>query len=490
MNLALSFAAQLLHIALTLAAAPTLVGIIHWIEARLTGRVGPPPLQPWRDLSRLLRKEPVLAESASDVTITAPLISAAAIAIAAALVPSFALGMSLAPFADLLVIIGLLALSRGALALANMDAGTALGGMTASREMNLASLTEPALLLVVFVLALLAGSSNLDLIAAMQQESATDWRTPVVLAAAATLLVAFVNNSPRTTPLEFSGRDLALIEATDALRLLLWFNLIGAIFLPFGMAPSSASPLAWLVGLASWLTRTLLLAVAAAVVPIAVGRLRMTRIAQILGVAILLGLLAVAYLFAGMGYSMTSAASLAAASALALSLALLCASRLGSAVFICAVQTLLTAIALAGLHWQPALIALVAFALNGVVLPLALLQVMQRSTMAPVMTARNGVVGFWLATLVLLAITIAAFTQIRPPSSTDALVLGSSIVLLGVLLIAQRSHPLAPTLGLLSSQNGLLLVVSAAPDLPLSARLVVILPLVPGLILTNAWLRP
>lgn len=187
---------------------------------------------------------------------------------------------------------------------------------------------------------------------------------------------------------------------------------------------------------------------------------------------------------------MTSAASLAGAFALALSLALLCASRLGSALFICAMQALLAASALAGLRWQPAAIALIAFALNGIALPLMLLRVMHRSAMAPVMTTRNNPIGFWLATLVLLAITIAAFTQSRPPASTDALVLGSSIVLLGLLLIAQRSHPLAATLGMLSSQNGLLLVASATPDLPLSARLVVILPLLPGLILANAWLRP
>lgn len=300
MNLLFGFVAQLLHIALTLAAAPTLIGIMRWIEARLTGHVGPAIVQPWRDLHRLLRKESVLAESASDITATAPLISAAAIAIAAVLVPSFALGMSFAPFADLLVIIGLLTLSRGSLALAAMDAGTAPGGMTASRMMNLACLTEPALLLVVFVLALLAGSSNLDLIAAMQQESATDWRTAVVLAFAATLLVAFADGGWRATLTEFSGRDLALIEATDALRLLLWFNLIGAMFLPFGMAPSGTGPLVWLVGLASWLVRTLLFALAAAVVPVVVGRLRMMRVAQLLGVAILLGLLAIAYLFAGM----------------------------------------------------------------------------------------------------------------------------------------------------------------------------------------------
>ena len=78
--------------------------------------------------------------------------------------------MTLAPFADLLVIAGLLAVARCSIALAGMDAGTALGGMGASRTMAVACLSEPALVLAIFALGLLAGSSNLDVIAAMQQE--------------------------------------------------------------------------------------------------------------------------------------------------------------------------------------------------------------------------------------------------------------------------------------------------------------------------------
>lgn len=186
---------------------------------------------------------------------------------------------------------------------------------------------------------------------------------------------------------------------------------------------------------------------------------------------------------------MTGAAALAAALALALSIALLCARRIGTAAIICAIQALLSAAALAALRWQPAATALVAFALNGIALPLALLRVVHRPAMSPVIATRNGAVGFWLAVLMLSTLVVAAFTQARPSPASDSLVLGSSIVLLGLLLVAQRSHPLAPVLGLLSSQNGLLLVAGATPDLPLSARLVVILPLVPGLILANAWLR-
>jgi formate hydrogenlyase subunit 4 len=303
MNLVTGFAAQLLHIALMLAAAPTLVGAVRWIEARLAGRTGPPVLQPWRDLQRLLRKELVVAESASTVSAAAPLVSAAAVAVAAALVPSFALGMTFAPFDDLVVIAGLLALARISLALGGTDAGTAQGGIDASRTMTLASLSEPALLLVVFVLALLAGSTNLDLIAAMQQESGAGWRASVSLAFAATLLVSFVDGAmrPRALLQEFSGRDLGLLEGTDALRLLLWLNLIGAMFLPFAMAPSGAGPAAWLAGFAGWLGRTLVFAVVLAVVPAFIGRIRLMRAAHMLGVAILLSLLALAYLLAGTG---------------------------------------------------------------------------------------------------------------------------------------------------------------------------------------------
>ena len=294
--------AQLLHIALMASAAPTLIGLHRWMQARLAGRVGASPLQPWRDLVRLLRKQTVLAESASNVTIDAPVVCAAATAVAACLVPSFTLGMTLAPFADLLLIAGLLMAARASLALAAMDAGTATGGMAASRTMLLGCLAEPALLLVLFVLALLAGSLDLDVIAAMQLENGVDWRIGVGLALAATLLVALIDAMRREAlALDLGGRDLALIEAADALRLLVWFNLIGAMFLPFGMARSDAGPVAWAAGIITWLARTLLLAAALALLHAGLGRIGLVRAARVLGVAVLLGLLAAVFLLADMG---------------------------------------------------------------------------------------------------------------------------------------------------------------------------------------------
>jgi formate hydrogenlyase subunit 4 len=183
-----------------------------------------------------------------------------------------------------------------------MDAGTALGGVGASREMLLASLTEPALLLVLFALALLAGSLNLDLIAATQMENGADWRIGMAIALAATVLVALADTMRhQVLASDLTGRGLALTEVTDALRLLVWFNLIGAMFVPFGMARSGAGPSAWAVGIIAWLARTLLFAALLALLHAVHGRINLPRAAQMLGVAALLGLLAVVFLFADMG---------------------------------------------------------------------------------------------------------------------------------------------------------------------------------------------
>jgi formate hydrogenlyase subunit 4 len=303
MNLLAGFIAQVLHLALIAVAVPAITGAASWLQARLAGRRGPPFLQPWHDLRRLLRKQVVVAESASPVTEAGPTVCLAGIAVAASLVPSFSLGMIFAPFADLVVIAGLLSVARAALALAAMDAGVALGGVGASRVMLLGCGSEAALLLAVFVLALLASSSNIDAIAATLRDSETVWPTGALLATAAVVLVALIDGDMlrrETTALELAGIDLALIEIAGGLRLLVWFNLIGAVLLPFGMADADAGPVSWLIGLASWLVRTALFTAATATLRAAHGRLRLSRALGMVGVAMLLGLLGMIVLLARM----------------------------------------------------------------------------------------------------------------------------------------------------------------------------------------------
>jgi len=291
----------LVHIGLVLLAAPTLAGIIAWCEARLVGRAGPPVLQPWRDLRRLLRKQSILSDAASAITDLAPAACLAATAVAACLIPSFSLRTSLAPFEDLVVVAGLLAASRVALALIAMDAGTSAEGMGASRTMALACLAETALLMAAFSMAVHAGSLNLDAVAAMQRDTLSAWPAGVALALAATALLVLADGWSPWSAADVSGAELAAIETSAALRLVVWFDLVGSAFLPFGMADVGDGPLGWVVGLTCWLIRLLAFAGLLAAARAVSGRLRLRQAAQALGAAALIGLLATLVLLSGMG---------------------------------------------------------------------------------------------------------------------------------------------------------------------------------------------
>ena len=317
MTFLLGLASLVVHLVLALTLAPVLVGFIRWAKARLVGRVGPPVTQPWRDLLRLARKQPVLAENASWLFRAAPATVFAATLAAVALVPGFALGMATAPLADLLAIVGLLALARCTLALAGLDIGTAFGGIGASRAMTFAVFAEPAMLLVIFALALLAGTTNLDAIAMVLRDSGAEPRVSLGLALVAIMVVAIAENGriPVDNPatqleltmvreamaLEYSARHLALIEWAAALKLLLWMTLIATIFVPFGMAAPESGPLVWLLALPVWAMKVGVMASVLVLFESAITRMRVFRVPEFLGVAVLLGLLAVVFAFVSQG---------------------------------------------------------------------------------------------------------------------------------------------------------------------------------------------
>lgn len=312
-----SLLTQLLHVALMLVAAPLLVGVVRWLKARLLGRRGPHPMQPWRDLLKLLRKQPVLADGASLVSRIAPYVALGATLLAAALVPSFAFGMALAPMADLLLIAGLLALARVALALNGHDAGTPFGGLGAAREMTFAVFAEPALMVCVMVFAVLIGSTNLNAIGFGLVDGQLGLRVSLLFAAVALVAVALAENArvPVDNPathleltmvheamlLEASGRHLALWEMQAALKLLVWLGLLATLFVPYGTAAPGSGPFAWGMGLLLWAAKIGLLALALAVFESAIAKMRVFRVPEFLGGALMLALLAAALIFVSTG---------------------------------------------------------------------------------------------------------------------------------------------------------------------------------------------
>jgi formate hydrogenlyase subunit 4 len=255
----------------------------------------------------------VLAENASAVSRVAPYLAAGAALAALSLVPSFARGMAFAPLGDLVLIAGLLALGRVALALAGLDVGTAFGGLGAAREMSFAALAEPALLVAVLSLAILAGTTGIEGIAATFQEGAVGLRVSLLLALIALLAVAMAENAriPVDNPathleltmvheamiLEASGRHLALWEAAAAFRLTLWLALLAAVFLPFGTAPAGFAPLGWVAGLLAWVGKVAVLCLALAAFESAIAKMRVFRVPEFLGVALLVGVLGAILLF-------------------------------------------------------------------------------------------------------------------------------------------------------------------------------------------------
>ena len=305
-------ASLLLHAALMLAGAPLLAGGQAGGRARLRGRAGPPLAQPWRDLLRLWRKRPVLPAQASWLFKGAPFACLAAVFVVALLIPSFALGMATAPASDLLVLAGLLAVDRCVLALAGYEAGTALGGMGASRIMLAAVWAMPATVLVVLLLTALTGTSNLHAACAVLQEAPQGLAIAGLPAAAALAIVGFAavrrgQGAPPHTSMEdaaareYSGPALAVVVFTGQLRTLAWISLFAALVLPFGLAPAAAGPLAWVVGIAAWVVKAGVLGGVVAVLDTVAAGAAVARMPPALGIAAALAFLAAVFLFASQG---------------------------------------------------------------------------------------------------------------------------------------------------------------------------------------------
>lgn len=298
---------------LVLLLAPLLTGVVRKAKARLLRRRGPSVLQPYRDILRLLRKEVVLAENASWLFRVTPYLVFAATWIAAALVPTFAIGLMFSWSADLIAIIALLGSARFFQGLAGLDVGTAFGGIGTSREMMIATLAEPALLLIVFTLALVVGSTQLSSVAAFVLSSEVGLRVSLGLALVALLMVALAENGriPVDNPathleltmvheamvLEYSGRHLAVLELAGSLRMLLYLSLIGCVFLPWGLAPAGAGGGALVLGAALYVAKLSVSAVLLALFETAIAKMRVFRVAEFLGGAVMLGLLATLLLF-------------------------------------------------------------------------------------------------------------------------------------------------------------------------------------------------
>ena len=309
MALISDFAFQLGQMLLVLLLAPLVTGFVRQAKARLLRRRGPPLIQPYLEIVRLTRKEVVLADSASWLFRVIPYLIFAATWVAASLVPTSRAGLLFSWSADLIAIIALLGSARFFQALAGLDVGTSFGGIGSSREVMIASLAEPAMMMIVFTLALIAGSTQLSSIAEFMGSSAVGLRVSLGLALFALIMVAIAENGriPVDNPathleltmvheamvLEYSGRHLALIELSASLKLLLYLSLIACLFAPWGIASAGDGLGTLAIGIAAYVLKLAIGGFLLALFETSIAKMRVFRAPEFLGAALMLGLLAV-----------------------------------------------------------------------------------------------------------------------------------------------------------------------------------------------------
>jgi formate hydrogenlyase subunit 4 len=302
----------ILHVLAVALGAPLLVGVLRTLKARLVGRRGPSPWQPYRDLRKLFAKTPVVSTTTSWVFRATPYVLVATMVVAALAAPILSSRPPLA-FAGIILLMYLFLLGTFFLTLAGLDAGSAFGGMGSSREAAVAALAEPTVILAVFALSLRANTTNLG--GVVERLSADP-----LLAANPAHLLAFVaffivmlaetGRLPVDNPathleltmiheamvLEYSGRHLALVEWASAMKLLLFLTLLANLFFPWGV-PHALAPLPLLVGAGVLTAKLAILAVAIALLETSIAKLRLFRVPELLAGSFALALLSVTAVF-------------------------------------------------------------------------------------------------------------------------------------------------------------------------------------------------
>jgi formate hydrogenlyase subunit 4 len=306
-------ASAAVQLCVVLLGAPLIAGIIKKFKARMQNRKGPRLLQPYSDLAKLLRKEVVLSSSSSWIFRVTPHIVFSSTLVIALLIPTLVVPVSFHWVGDIITVVYLLALGRFFLALAGLDAGSAFGGLGSSREMSIASIVEPAMMLAIVASAVTAGSTDLSVIVASLVATPISLIHPAHMLAFVGLFIVTIAETgriPVDNPethleltmiheamiLEYSGRYLAFIEWASQMKLFLFLALLSNMFFPVGIA-TSLLPGALIVGAVALMAKVVVLAVVVALIESTNAKLRLFRVPELLMVAFILSLLALIFYF-------------------------------------------------------------------------------------------------------------------------------------------------------------------------------------------------
>jgi formate hydrogenlyase subunit 4 len=301
-----------LHVGAVAAGAPLLVGVLRTLKARLVGRRGPSPWQPYRDLRKQLGKTPVVSTTTSWIFRVTPYVLFATMVVGALAAPVLSSRPPLA-FAGIILLMYLFLLGTFFLTLAGLDAGSAFGGMGSSREAAVAALAEPTVILAVLALSLRANTTNLGGVVERLADDPLLAANPAHLLAFAAFFIVMLAETGRlpvdnpathleltmiheAMVLEYSGRHLALVEWASAMKLLLFLTLLANLFFPWGV-PGVLAPAALALGALALLGKLAVLTVAIALLETSIAKLRLFRVPELLAGSFALALLSVTAVF-------------------------------------------------------------------------------------------------------------------------------------------------------------------------------------------------
>ncbi len=305
--------AELVQAAVLVLISPLIAGIVSKFKAWMQNRPGADIFQPYRDLAKLFRKDSAVSRSCTGVFRLVPAVCMASMLILAAMTPFFYTGI-LAPYGGLVTVVYMFTMYRFAMVLGGLEGGSTFGGMGSSREMMMSVLIEPALLLSISTLAVLSGAgTDMGAIsAAISGMGAAALTAPLILAACSFMITLLAENAriPFDNPtthleltmvheamlLEYSGRDLAMMELSSMMRLTLFMAMIGSLFFPWGVA-TGTEPMSLLVSFIIAMAEIVLVALVLALIESVLCKSRLFKTPNLLTVSFALSLIAMVSIY-------------------------------------------------------------------------------------------------------------------------------------------------------------------------------------------------
>ncbi len=292
----------LLSIFMLVLIAPLLLSYIKAMKMVLLFKRPVSILQGYRDFSKLMHKETILSEETSAITIYAPFLVLSPLIIVMFFLPPLVQGSYYVSFVDAFTITGLISLSTFFLMLLGLDSASAFGGMGSSREAFISALVEPAMILTIFSVSLMAGNLGVGQAGVNLAEHFPKEHMASFLFAGISffiLLVAENGRIPIDNPethleltmvheamtLDLTGIYLAIIEAAASIKFVIFASLFASLFMPFGLEFSA------LVAFLIFIVKLFFIASIVALLEVNTAKLRLFKIPNLLGLAIVFAFL-------------------------------------------------------------------------------------------------------------------------------------------------------------------------------------------------------